>query len=276
MNLDQSAGRFGDEIEAGAARLAADKNEVRSVDRAVTLLVALGDSGQPARVTELAARMGLNKSTVSRLLITLRKHGLVEQDMGTGAYRLGVTVVRLGGQAEKMLDLRSIAVPALAMASRSLHETSALGTLKDGRVVPIAWSDPAGISYDRSDRSLPAHATAAGKVLLSGLPERDVVRLAKIGFTPFTPNTIVRLDLLLEELARVRRRGFATAFGEGEPTVNAVAVPVVDQRDAVVAALEVRGCRARVHPSRVPELVELIRAAAASITEGLGGVVAMA
>ena len=50
----------------------------------------------------------------------------------------------------------------------------------------------------------------------------------------------MRLDLLLEEIARVRRRGFATAFGEHEPAVNAVAMPVFDQRGSVVAALEVR------------------------------------
>ena len=276
MDLTQVAGRLPDRLEAGVACPPEDRNAVRSVDRAVALLVALGDAEEPARVTELAARMGLNKSTVSRLLLTLKRHGLVEQDKGTSAYRLGVTIVRLGGQAERMLDLRSIALPALAEVSRSVHETSALGTLRDGHVVPIAWSDSAGISYDRSDRQLPVHATAAGKILLSSQPEREVVRLSKLGFTPYTPNTIVRVDLLLEELARVRKRGFATAFGESEPTVNAVAVPVFDQRATVVAALEVRGCRSRIHPSRVPELIERIRSAAASITEGMGGVASMA
>jgi IclR family transcriptional regulator, KDG regulon repressor len=275
MDSTQVAGRFPDELEAPAAYHPEDRSAVRSVDRAVALLVALGDSEEPAGITELGARVGLNKSTVSRLLHTLKRHGLVEQEAGTSTYRLGVTVVRLGGRAEKMLDLKSIALPALALASRSVHETTALGMLKEGHVVPVAWSDPAGISHDRSDRQLPVHATASGKILLSCQPEREVVRLAKLGFTPFTPNTIVRVDLLLEELSRVRKRGFATAFGESEASVNAVAVPVFDQRDAVVAALEVRGCRARVHPSRIPELVERIRAAAASITEGLGGIAAM-
>jgi IclR family transcriptional regulator, acetate operon repressor len=253
-----------------------DRNAVRSVDRAIALLVALGELDQPTGVTELAARLGLHKSTVSRLLLTLRKGGLVEQEKGTSAYRLGVALVRLGCRAEKMLDLRAIALPALAQVSISVQETSALASLRDGRVAPIAWSDSAGISHDRSDRTLPVHATAVGKVLLSSLPEREVVGLAKPGLTPYTPNTIVRIDMLLEELARVRRRGFATAFGESEPTVNAVAVPVFDQRAAVVAALEVRGVPSRVHPSRVPELLARIRDAAASITEGLGGVAATA
>jgi DNA-binding IclR family transcriptional regulator len=84
----------------------------------------------------------------------------------------------------------------------------------------------------------------------------------------------VRLDLLLEELARVRKRGFATAFGEHEPTLNAVAVPVFDQRASVIAALEVRASGGRLPPSRVPEVVSRLLDTAAIITECIGGVVA--
>ncbi|HEY5476157.1 MAG TPA: IclR family transcriptional regulator C-terminal domain-containing protein, partial [Tepidiformaceae bacterium] len=66
----------------------------------------------------------------------------------------------------------------------------------------------------------------------------------------------------------------ATAFGENEPTVNAVAVPVYDHRSTVVAALEVRASGNRIQPSRLPELLANIRDAAAVITESIGGVVA--
>jgi DNA-binding IclR family transcriptional regulator len=82
------------------------------------------------------------------------------------------------------------------------------------------------------------------------------------------------VDLLLEELARVRRRGFATSFGEHEPSVNAIAVPVFDQRAAIVAALQVRASGNRITPSRVPELADRAREAAAVITDHIGGVVA--
>jgi DNA-binding IclR family transcriptional regulator len=130
------------------------------------------------------------------------------------------------------------------------------------------------MSRDRSGHNAPLHATAPGKVLLANQPEREVIRLSKIGFTPYTSHTIVRVDLLLEELARVRRRGFATAFGEFEPTVNAIAVPLFDQRTSVVAALEVRASGNRILPSRVPELVERARETAAVITARIGGIAA--
>jgi DNA-binding IclR family transcriptional regulator len=248
----------------------APANQIRSVDRASALLLALGDTTRDAGVTELARALDLHKSTASRLLGTLLKHGLVERS-ATGRYRLGLTVVRLGWHAEQCLDLRQIAAPQLATLARTVHESVSLETLEGDEACTIAYSDQTGVGRDRSGRSSPLHASAAGKILLSSLPERDVIRLSKVMFRPYTSRTIVRVDMLLEELARVRRRGFSTAFGEQEPAVSAVAVPVLDHRAEVVAALEVRGPGSRIPPSRVPELVERARETAAVIADRIGG-----
>ena len=107
-----------------------DGNAVRSVDRAAALLLALGDSPGEAGVTELARRLGLHKSTASRLLATLQKRGLVEQDDETGKYRLGLVVIRLAEKAERTLDLRGIALPELERLARLTHETTGLGVLE--------------------------------------------------------------------------------------------------------------------------------------------------
>ena len=274
MDATLNSQQISDNPLPAAPTARADANSVRSVDRAASLLLALGDWDGEVGVTEIAHRLGLHKSTASRLLSTLHKRGLVDQDHDSGKYRLGLAMVRLGGHAEKTLDLHAIALPALTSLARAVKETATLGVLEGDNVMTIAWFDASQMGRDRTGRSLPLHATAPGKVLLSHRPERDLIRLSKIGFTPYTPRTIVRVDLLLEEISRVRTRGFATAFGEHEPTVNAVATPVFDQRGTVVAALEVRAFGNRIPPSRVPELTERIRSAAAAITEQLGGVAA--
>jgi DNA-binding IclR family transcriptional regulator len=253
-----------------AARRAAG-TEVRSVDRAASLLIAIGDTHGEAGVTELARRLGLHKSTASRLLSTLEKRGLVERS-DSGRYRLGLALVRLGGHAEACRDLRGVATAPLEALTRTLHEAASLEVLEGDAAVTIAYSDPSGASRERYGRSSALHATAPGKVLLASQPEREVIRLARLRFTPYTSHTIVRVDQLLEELARVRTRGFATAFGEQAPSVNAVAVPVFDQRSAIVAALEIRGPSNRIPPSRVLELVERAREAASLITDRIGGV----
>lgn len=244
--------------------------EVRSVDRAASLLIALGEVGPEAGVSELARSLGLHKSTASRLMATMQARGLVERT-DSGKYRLGVAVIRLGDQAERSLDLRSIARHELESLAQAVRETATLHTPAGDALVELASGYPTGVGRDYPSRTSPLHATAPGKIILAGQPEREVMRLSRYMLTPYTPQTIVRVDVLLEELARVRRRGFSTAFGEHEPRVNSVAVPVLDHRAAIVAALEIRGPSSRITPSRVSELVERARTAAAAITDQIGG-----
>lgn len=252
-----------------------DPNSVRSVDRAASLLIALADWDGQAGVTEIARRLGLHKSTASRLLATLLLRGLVEQDEASGKYRLGRALVHLGGQAEKAIDLRSISMPELQRVARATKEAVILSGVSGDVAASLAWSDGSGMARQRAGAISPLHATAPGKVLLTNRPERELISMAKAGLTPYTANTIIRADRLLEEIARVRRRGFATSFGEHQPAANAVAVPVFDHRGSVIAAVEVRANGSRITPARVPELSERLRDAAAAIMEQLGGVPAV-
>jgi DNA-binding IclR family transcriptional regulator len=250
-----------------------DGNAVRSVDRAASLLLALGDCHGEAGVTELARRLGLHKSTASRLLATLEKRGLVEQDEGSGKYRLGLIVIRLAERAERTLDLRAIAMPELDRLARETRETTGIGILEGDEVITVAQADGPNLVAvgDWTGRGAPLHAVAAGKVLLASLPEREIMRLVRRGLDRRTERTITQLEPLLEELARIRRRGYATAFGEFDQTLNAVAAPVHDARGQVIAAVNVWGPAFRVTPVRIPELVGLVREAAGAVSVRLGG-----
>jgi DNA-binding IclR family transcriptional regulator len=249
-----------------------DGNAVRSVDRAAALLLALGESSGEAGVTELARRLGLHKSTASRLLATLEKRGLVEQDEESGKYRLGLIVIRLAERAEQTLDLRSIAMPELDRLARATRETTGLAVLAAGEMLTVAQCDGPNLvaMADWTGRALPLHSAARGKVLLAAMPEREILRLVRTGLCPCTDRTITQLEPLLEDLARVRRRGFATAFGEFDASLNAVAAPVHDARGNVVAALGIWGPTFRVTPKRVPELAQAAREAAAAVSVRLG------
>jgi IclR family transcriptional regulator, acetate operon repressor len=261
--------RFGDGFDA-----VTDSGAVRSVDRAAALLIALGDTPGLAGVTELARRLGLHKSTASRLLATLERRGLVEQDDESGKYRLGLAVIRLAQRAELTLDLGRIARPELDVLARAGHHPVTLAILQHDTAIVGAQIDPPSVAAvpDWTGRALPLHATAAGKILLASVPEREVLRIVRGGLRAYTPRTIVELDPLLAELARIRRRGFALALGELEPELHAVAAPVLDARGAVVAAVELRGRAPRLPTSRLPELASSVRDTAAAISVRLGGV----
>ena len=257
----------------GPGGMVLDGNAVRSVDRAAALLLALGESQGEAGVTELARRLGLHKSTASRLLATLQKRGLVEQDDETGKYRLGLVVIRLAERAERTLDLRGIALPELERLARLTHETTGLGILDGDTMLAVAQVDGPNLIAvgDWTGRATPLHCVASGKVLLSSLAEREVLRIVRRGLVSYTERTIVELEPLLEELARIRRRGYATAIGEYELGLNAVAAPVHDARGNVIAAVDIWGPAFRLTPRRVPELAAQAREAAAAISVRLGG-----
>jgi DNA-binding IclR family transcriptional regulator len=253
-----------------------DGNAVRSVDRAAALLLALGESHGEAGVTELARRLGLHKSTASRLLATLEKRGLVEQDDETGRYRLGLVVIRLAERAERTLDLRAIAMPELDRLARATRETTGLGVADGDQFLTVAQADGPNLVAmgDWTGRGVPIHSVAAGKVLLAAMPEREILKLVRRGLDRFTDRTITQLEPLLEELARIRRRGYATAFGEFDPTLNAVAAPVHDARGQVTAAVDVWGPAFRITPRRMPELIQQVRESAAAVSVRLGGTAA--
>jgi len=256
--------------------MALDGNAVRSVDRAAALLLALGDSQGEAGVTELARRLGLHKSTASRLLATLQKRGLVEQDDESGKYRLGLVVIRLAERAERTLDLRSLAMPELERLAKLTHETTGLGVLDGESLLTVAQVDGPNLIAvgDWTGRTTPLHCVAAGKVLLAALPEREVLRIVRRGLPHYTERTLIALEPILEEMSRVRRRGYATAMGEYEVGLNGVAAAVRDARGGVLAAVDVWGPAYRLTPQRLPELAAQVREAAAAISQRLGGAVA--
>ena len=279
-----AAQRHGDGRRIGAGRLrrpgtamtmVLDGNAVRSVDRAAALLLALGDSQGEAGVTELARRLGLHKSTASRLLATLQKRGLVEQDDETGKYRLGLVVIRLAERAERTLDLRGISMPELERLARLTHETTGLGVLDGDSLLTVAQADGPNLIAvgDWTGRSTPLHCVASGKVLLAALAEREVLRIVRRGLVSYTERTITELEPLLEELARIRRRGYATALGEYELGLNAVSAPVHDARGNVDRGRRHLGPGVPAHAAAHPGAGRPGEAAAA-ISVRLGGAAA--
>ena len=95
---------------------------VQSVDRALTILEMLAREGE-AGVTEIAADLGVHKSTAFRLLATLESHRLVEQDGDRGRYRLGVGNLRLAGATTARLDLVTEARPVCRQLAADTGET---------------------------------------------------------------------------------------------------------------------------------------------------------
>jgi IclR family transcriptional regulator, acetate operon repressor len=246
---------------AGAAESA---GPVRSVERAIALIELLGQRGA-AGVTELAQVIGVHKSTVFRLLLTLQRRGLVEQSSRTGKYRLGRGLVNLAAPASTDLDLRACAAPLCSALAEEVGETVNLAVLDGDQALNIdeftVSSSVVGVSW-LGRRSL-WYCTATGKVLLAHAPHPVRARVLATPRTPVTSRSVVDGAVLEAQLRAARSQGYACAEEELEDGLNAVAAPV--RRDLeVIAALSISGPSYRVSPAR---LAELGRRAAAAATE---------
>jgi DNA-binding IclR family transcriptional regulator len=241
---------------------------VAAVERAVAVLDALADGGGELGTNEAARRTGLNASTVSRLLATLSAGGLVEHDLESGRYRLGIRLVQLGNAAVERLDLRELARPQLVALVESTGETATLSVPADPDAVTVDFvQSPASVqSVAQVGRPSVAHATATGKVMLA-FGGRDL----PAGPLPScTRQTITDPGKLAAEIDRVRRRGWAIAVREREDDLSALAAPVRGSRGELAGILGLQGPASRLdRPALRTARVPLIEHAA-TVSHALG------
>ena len=251
---------------------------IQSVRRAAALLRAFGAGSPALGVSELGRRLNLHKSTVSRLLATLESEGLLQRAPGTEKYRLGPEIARLAGQADHLGDIRAVAHPFLSELAETTRETANLAILDGAEAHNVDQaSGPHLVRIGNwVGRRTPLHCVANGKVLLAYQPAPELERLLALPMPAFTEHTLTDAAALRLELDGVRQRGFATAMGEIEEGLNAIAAPIFDAAGVVVAALSLSGPSYRVTPERVSGLGEITRQMADQVSRRLGYQAALA
>jgi DNA-binding IclR family transcriptional regulator len=243
---------------------------VQSVDRALTILGILARLGE-AGVTEIAAELGVHKSTAFRLVATLESHGMVEQNEERGKYRLGVGVLRLAGATTARLDVVQEARPICRKLAADSGETVNIAVLSDRSALYLdqVAGQSALQSHNWVGQHIPLHATSNGKVLLSGLSADEVdSRLPKL--PSYTTDTVTSRARLRRELAEVRDQGYAVAVDELEVGLTAIAAPIRNAHGDVIASLSVSGPTFRLGEPRVKELVPVVQDAADEVSRRLG------
>jgi DNA-binding IclR family transcriptional regulator len=236
---------------------------VQSADRALAILAAFSLARADLGVSELAAELGMHKSTVSRLLAVLQARGLVRRD--GDRFSPGPELARLGMVAVRSLALTEVARGPLERLAERTGETINLAVRQGAQALNVHQVQSAhfvGIT-DWTGRGAPLHATANGKALLAfgegALPEV---------LEQVTPRTIADRAALEQELREVRQRGYATAIEELELGLHAVGAPVFDSAGNCIAAVSVSGPSYRL--DALEEAGEACVATAAEISECLG------
>lgn len=244
---------------------------MRSVRTALRVLEAVS-TRQPVGLTDLTRHLGLPKTTVHRGLTSLAEAGWVENDpadgtrwiVGTKAFIVGSTVGNRGG-------LRARALPSMGALASDVGETIHL-MIRDGRhVVLIERIDsPHPVrAFAALGARAPLHASSNGKAILAYLTEEEARAYAQLDLKALTPRTIVEPAKLFDELALIRKRGYAVADEELQEGVVSVAAPIFDAAAHPVAALSISAPKSRLPKAARSEHGRRVRKAADEIAGAL-------
>lgn len=232
--------------------VAVPSGPIQSVGRALGLLEHLADAGEPLGLSDLAAACGLPVSTTHRMLSVLCTSGYLYKGPDR-RYRLGPRLVALGGAA--MLPIAPEVSTWLDRLVMITEETANAATLCGDTVLFVAQvqSSQSMRTSTEVHRRTMVHCSAAGKALLSLLPDHEVTALARrTGLSRPTSHTVGTIDELLAAVGDVRRLGYAVEDEEEEYGARCVAIPVPSAPFPL--ALSVAGPTARVTSERVPAI----------------------
>jgi DNA-binding IclR family transcriptional regulator len=231
------------------------------VDRVLQVLACVARAGQPIGAKRIAAQVGMPLSTVYRHLAALKKWGLLQEHMTTGLYEPGATGVQLAWGFDQTSNLINQSRDELTALVERTGESVGLLVHSNGQMVCIAMEESSS-SLRCSFTKGRAHSMmqgASAKSLLAFLPERTRQHL--IATELGTPAERAALD---EEIAVIRKNGYATSDSEVDLGVWGVSVPLISHDEKLEGTLTLMAPSLRVGP-REAELISLTRKAASRI-----------
>ena len=258
-------------MEENTVNIMEEINNVKVLERALTILDLLRDETYPLGVNEIAKRCGISPATTFRLLKTLLNYGWVYQNTDE-KYTLGYKITAVTEKKSFLLMLKEVSYLIMIKLSEAEHEAMnlvvreldhcyILGQSRTEKIVD--YVPPVGTV-------LPFHASACGKILLSELEEplRSSL-LDTIDFRRMTDKTITDRTVFLDELEKIRKQGYALDTHESQNEGFCIAVPIRSDDGEIIAALSFSGFIGYKSEIEVDYYVRLLKDAANKIREKL-------
>ena len=227
------------------ARRTAATEETRGSPAVLTLVKALdvleaAASAQGMTVAEIAAKVGLNRTTTHRIVQTLRQLNYLQPAAGGRGLEIGLKLLPLAARNLDSNRVRLAALPHLSALAQLAGERANLGVLFDGELLYLAGVEKPSLPnvYSRFGKLAPIHCCSLGKAIVAFYPSDE--RRAMLEARPLvrqTRNTIVEPDALLRDLDETRRRGYAIDDQEHVDQIRCIAAPVFDGDRRPAAAI---------------------------------------
>lgn len=242
-----------------------------SLARGLQILELLTSEPQGLTHSEISHRLRLPKSSTTNLLRALTASGYVRQAPNR-RYRLSLRLIELGNAVLRGVALRDVARPLLERLVQETGLTAHLAVLDGDEAVYVERVAPQGFIQMHTwvGRRMDTHCTSVGKALIAYLPAEELKTLFAVrGLPRHTPRTITSRRRLVDDLALVRRRGYAVDDEENNLGVRCLAAPVLSRTGEAVVAVGATGTVTQVTPERVPLLGEKLKRVARELARSL-------
>jgi DNA-binding IclR family transcriptional regulator len=244
--------------------------KINSAEKTIKILELLGEMGELS-VAEASSKLGMNRSTCHRFLVTLRELGYVAQDH-LSRYRLSFQIFELGMKIASKMEIRDIAYPYLKELSILFNETINLGCLDNKEIIHIDKINSTEIL--RIDPTIgsraPAYCTGLGKAILAYLPKEELNSFLKsVPLKEMTKNTITTKEKLLKEFEGIRSQGFAIDYEELCIGLRCVASPVFGGTDYPLYSVSVAGPVSRITKEKITAIKKEVKRVCGELSKRL-------
>ncbi len=224
-------------------------------------------------ISDIVEKTGLPRTTVHRIVASLRDIALLDQNGRRQTYRLGLQMFYFGNVFMANLDLNTHAHPHILALHQLTGEVVHLHIFDGSQMVCIEREE---MSENRlttltTIEAAPTYCTGVGKAFLAFQEPDLIARIAsEEQLKPRTPKTLSTVPALEAELAKVRGQGYSVDDEENEIGVRCIGAPIRDSRGRVFAAISVSGTSDRMPLSRIDGLAPAVMRTAECISKSLG------
>ncbi len=246
---------------------------VRAVRRAFAILRAFRLTDRSLALGEIAQRAALDKGTTRRLLMTLMREHLIDQNAETKNYSLSLGVLELGAGLTPCDDLRQRAQPVLASIAEATGATVFLGVFHDDAALCIGRVDGGQAIQIRSwsiGGRIPLHCGAGPRVLMAHRPEGEQRRLLARPLEAMTPFSPCDPQALTAILAQIRSRGWELGVNDVVEGLTSLGVPVRDRTGAVIGAVSISGLHAHIIEGDRPRHLAILQRKMQELANAVG------
>jgi DNA-binding IclR family transcriptional regulator len=246
---------------------------MKSLHKTLDIIDTVAEKG-PVGIHDIFVITNYPHSTIHRIISTLVERRYLRQDPATKKYSISLKFLELGNRVQEQFDVAAISRPHLQRLMIETEESANLA-IQDGDEVVY-------LNHAKSEKSLlkifttlgaraPLYSTGVGKMFLSQWNKSDLdLYLQRTHRQPFTPNTLVSRNDILDELDRIKALGYAVDNEEMETGVRCVAAIVLDHSGQPVAAVSISGPALRITPDQIENFSEKVKQHALAISQELG------